>query len=168
MPYFHATLCSSLCLVWPCSHPRGMGRMYPAPYQAYGSPMAGGPPLDRSGAVLGVRRVCTNHQPRTRLLDFLHRRGGYNLMLGFRLNPHVRAGTRPRPGIHNNVTDAWGGHGDYLSLTQITVDLKVIFPCPTRVQPFHQGGVGGVRSPNFVQLGNRFGAVPAGWRPDFC
>jgi len=52
-------------------------------------------------------------------------------MLGFRLNPMLALELGLGQGFHNNVTDAWGDTVDYLSLTQVTVDLKVD---PSRAQ----------------------------------
>jgi hypothetical protein len=146
MPYFqrHSLLIAvfGLALLAPGAAWAQYG--YPAPYQSYGAPTIGGPPLDRSGLYLGFGVFGDEviNQANS-AVDFLTAGGGCNLMLGFRLNPMFALELGLGQGFHNNVTDAWGDTVDYLSLTQITVDLKVILPVPNaQFQPFLQGGVG--------------------------
>jgi hypothetical protein len=146
MPYFqrHSLLIAvfGLALLAPGAAWAQYG--YPAPYQSYGAPIAGGPPMDRSGLYLGFGAFGDEviNQANS-AVDFLTAGGGYNLMLGWRLNPMFALEFGVGQGFHNNVSDAWGNTLDYLSLTQVTVDLKVILPMPNgQFQPFLQGGAG--------------------------
>jgi len=76
-------------------------------------------------------------------VDFLTSGAGYNLMLGFRLSPNFALEFGLGQGFHNDVSDAWGDTVDYLVLSQVTVDAKLILPLPGgQIQPFLQGGVG--------------------------
>ena len=128
---------------------------YPQPYPAYPRPPAYGPPINPSPPVygppadrpgmylgLGVFGVSVVNQANSGV-DFLTSGAGYNMMLGFRLNRNLALELGLAEGFHNNVTDAWGDTVDYLVLSQVTADLKLILPGPGgRLQPFVQGGVG--------------------------
>jgi hypothetical protein len=116
---------------------------YPPPYPSYG-PSAYGAPLDRSGLYLGLGAFGDGviNQANSSV-DFLTSGAGYNLMIGFRLSPNFALELGFGEGFHNNVTNAWGDTVDYLVLSQVTADAKLILPLPGgQIQPFVQGGVG--------------------------
>jgi hypothetical protein len=142
-PYRASLLLAVLGLVFLAPGAAQAQYQYQPPYSSYGSP-PDGPPLDRAGLYLGFGAFGdTVINQANSAVDFLTSGAGYNLMLGLRLSPNLALEFGLGQGYHNNVTSAWGDTVDYLVLTQVTADAKLILPLPGgQLQPFFQGGVG--------------------------
>jgi len=109
MPYFqrHSLLIAvfGLALLAPGAAWAQYG--YPAPYQAYGSRWPAARRWTARGCIWGSACLATKSSTKRTRLWISHRRGRYNLMLGFRLNPMFALELGLGQGFHNNVTDAW-------------------------------------------------------------
>ena len=101
--------------------------------------------IDRPGLYFGgslIGDIVVNQAGKPGGQDFISHGGGGSLFLGVRLNPYLGLEFGYGQTIHNPVSDYWGNLVDYLALNQFTADLKVIFPNPSNVRPFIQGGAG--------------------------
>jgi hypothetical protein len=108
----------------------------------YGAP--GVSPIDRPGMYLGISGMgdFVVNQANSSVGDFIGQGGGFGLMLGVRLNPVFALEFGYQETLHNPVEDVYGNTIDWLGLHGVTADIKLIFPNPSNVRPYIQGGVG--------------------------
>ncbi len=100
--------------------------------------------IDRSGAYLGFSGMGNFilNQAKAPVNGFIDHGGGVGIFLGWRMFPMFALELGYAASFHNPVRDPDGELANILILHAFTLDGKLIFPNPSFVRPFLQGGLG--------------------------